>query len=195
MKISFECGEGSASLFLDMLNKLSGSNKVKIRIGGDEYDFNPDVDSVGNIMINDVSIDPVEAFRLRNLRETLLLLANTPNPSPAPIPNTAPVSITPTPSTDNSNTDDPNNDSDIAVLVRNVVDEKVAQNVIFTAYDITKELRTGGSDVRHYVVKPLVHDLFASGGMQGYSRTTQMVKGNVACVFHSLNDDPANYQG
>jgi len=80
-------------------------------------------------------------------------------------------------------------------LVKDVVADFIADEKLFSAYDITKTLRSDGNDVRHFEVKDIVHGLFAN-----YEMDTQMIRtgkrlsgGRWTLVYHLNWQDVSNY--
>lgn len=79
------------------------------------------------------------------------------------------------------------------------VQEKVGNCEVFTAFDVTKALRSKYSDFteRHKAVRSVVHEIFENGDIVDYNRTrTNLnVKGNdiAVFVFHPANIDISQY--
>jgi hypothetical protein len=80
-------------------------------------------------------------------------------------------------------------------VVEQVCDEQVHNGGMFTAHDITLEVRNRGHRVGHHEVRDAVHDYFARGGMGvAYTRTTISVPaGGTPFLYHRTADDPATY--
>ena len=80
-------------------------------------------------------------------------------------------------------------------VVEQVCDEQVHNGGMFTAHDITLEVRNRGHRVGHHEVRDAVHDYFARGGLGvAYTRTTISVPaGGTPFLYHRTADDPAAY--
>src|SRR4051812_177050 len=59
---------------------------------------------------------------------------------------------------------------ELSEQVRKIIDEKVDQGEQFTAYDITRRLRSDDYRVKHDHIRGEVHRIYLDGGMPGYSR-------------------------
>jgi len=206
--VSFKCEESTTQLFVQILNKLANAGDKnqtrKIRIGGDEYTFMGGCDFVSDLSINNhlySHMTPSEQRDIEILRAAIVAPAPTPTniPTPANVPATSPIdNSVPDNSNDNDPTDD---DSDIldsaeAISVRDVVVDKVGQNEMFTAFDITKALRQNGTQVVHRNIKQIVHALYNHGDMMGYDRSLINV-GNAPVrpfLYHPVSADPLTYQ-
>ena len=66
---------------------------------------------------------------------------------------------------------------------------------MFTAYDVTLEVRNRGHNEYHNNIKNVVHDYFGRGQMIGYNRTLVPVAGAPIppWVYHRTTDDPTTY--
>lgn len=82
--------------------------------------------------------------------------------------------------------------------IENVVSEFLAAEKMFTAWDVTMEVRKRSKDrVQHFEVKKEVHKIFDQGNMSGYSRTLANLQ-NVnpqPWIYHLSTDDPSIYDG
>lgn len=82
--------------------------------------------------------------------------------------------------------------------IENVVSEFLAAEKMFTAWDVTMEVRKRSKDrVQHFEVKKEVHKIFDQGNMSGYSRTLANLQ-NVSpqpWIYHLSTDDPSIYDG
>jgi hypothetical protein len=80
-------------------------------------------------------------------------------------------------------------------VVEKVVTEQVQSGQMFTAHDITLEVRNRGHKAGHNDVRVAVHDYFSRGGMGvAYTRTSITVPlGGNPFLYHRTVDDPANY--
>lgn len=86
-------------------------------------------------------------------------------------------------------------------VVEDVVNEKTQAGEMFTAFDITTEIRNRSHRVKHDEVRDLVHDYYTRGGLGiDYTRTTISVASNNQqqfvhpWLYHRLVDNPLNYQ-
>src|SRR5271167_157707 len=87
------------------------------------------------------------------------------------------------------------NDND--KIIKDLVASRVHRGEMFTAYDITKEVQQRGVKDGHYKggLRDLTHKLFASGEMDGYSRTNiDLGNGLSAFVYHPDAADPYTYK-
>lgn len=80
-------------------------------------------------------------------------------------------------------------------VVERVVLERAARNELFTAYDITKDLRAIGMQVKHDDVNGVVHTLYANTRIPGYSRSLLPVADGKPEVFiyHVCGQDAYEY--
>ncbi len=211
--VSFKCNESSTQLFVQILNKLAiaGEKNLtrKIRVGGDEYSFIGGSDTVSDLSIDGslyVNFTDAEKRDIAILRDAIV--------APRPVP------ASPTDTVDNQNdsdgvpdfhgvpdasngndNDEDDEDDDIlnsaeAIAVKDVIADKVSQNQMFTAFDITKELRKKGQQVSHYNIKRIVHTIYNNGDMQGYDRSLVNIAGVPLqpFLYHPMSADPAVYQ-
>lgn len=81
-------------------------------------------------------------------------------------------------------------------VIEAVVDEKVQANELFTAHDITLEVRSRSHRASHGEVKDAVHDYYGRGGLGvAYTRTIITVPGGGSpFLYHRSADDPSTYQ-
>lgn len=79
--------------------------------------------------------------------------------------------------------------------IQQVTEDKVANGEMFTAFDVSRTVQNLGHRERHTHMKHVVHDLFESGQLNGYSRTLIAVEQGKpeAWVYHPLNADPKTY--
>jgi hypothetical protein len=87
----------------------------------------------------------------------------------------------------------------VTANTNDVLNDFVKQNKMFTAYDVTKEVRNRlgpNIEVGHNIVRDRVHDMFALGVMPNkyYMAETKFPNGNVAILYHPNDIDPADYQ-
>ena len=84
-------------------------------------------------------------------------------------------------------------DSDEVIAVKEVIEDKISHDVMFTAFDITKELRKNGNKVRHGNIRSIVHNLFRNGEINGYTRTIIDINGERPFVYHPISSDASLY--
>lgn len=89
-------------------------------------------------------------------------------------------------------------DSQTFKIVEDVVNENVQNCKMFTAFDITREVRARvgkGTPVPHGDVKQEVHNMFASGQFANYARTLANlpISNPQPWIYHQNSDDPLNY--
>ncbi len=79
-----------------------------------------------------------------------------------------------------------------------VVNDFVDDTKMFTAWDVTVELRKQSKNrIQHFEVKKEVHRIFDQGNMFGYNRALANLP-NIALqpwIYHPLNADPNMYMG
>lgn len=79
-------------------------------------------------------------------------------------------------------------------VVEDVVNEKVNSGSMFTAWDVTQEVRNRGHRAKHAEVRDSVHDCYNRGIMGvAYTRTTITVATGNPWLYHRTVDDPATY--
>lgn len=79
-------------------------------------------------------------------------------------------------------------------LVDDIVQRRTSAGELFTAFDITTEVRQRGKQVRHGEVRDHVHDLFRGGGMgASYERSVVDIDGNKPWVYHRFDVNPKSY--
>jgi len=86
-------------------------------------------------------------------------------------------------------------DQDNRDLVDQVVEEKIAQREIFTAFDVTRAAKDLGADERHGGMKQAIHDAFSYMQTQGYDRVQvdlNAAKGR-PFVYHPKGADLTQY--
>ncbi len=210
--VSFKCDESSTDLFVKILNRLSVAGERnqtrKIRIGGDEYEYVGGVDSVTDVSVDGKKLSdmtPQEEQELETLRSNALPSAVvnnvvTPPPAPASISAQTSVGTVSVPQTSDSDDGDDEDDdllnSDEAIAVKDVVAGRVSQGAMFTAFDVTKELRGKGNQVQHRNIKEIVHALYTHGEMSGYDRSLVSISGAPIqpFLYHPTSCDPTTYQ-
>jgi hypothetical protein len=88
-------------------------------------------------------------------------------------------------------------DAAIQQVAEQVVDDKVQAGEMFTAYDVTLEVRNRGHRAKHNGgIKELVHDLFGQGRMTpDYTRTLINLPGAPIqpWCYHPITSDPTLY--
>ena len=204
--VSFKCDESSTDLFVKILNRLSVAGERnqtrKIRVGGDEYVFMGGSDTVKDLSIDGKIYSDMSPSEQRDLEILRAAVVTSPNTNPvvvgvAVIDNSIAPNVPVQTSDGNSQPDD---DADIldsaeGVAVRGVVASKVTQGQMFTAFDVTKELRSNGNQVRHNNIKHIVHALYNQGDMQGYNRSLIDVSGTSIrpFLYHPTSADTSTY--
>jgi plasmid stability protein len=84
--------------------------------------------------------------------------------------------------------------SSLISIIEAVVDEKVKAGEMFTAHDVTLEVRKRGHRADHNEVRDAVHDYYARGGLGvAYTRTNISVPGGQPLLYHRTVDDPSTY--
>lgn len=78
-------------------------------------------------------------------------------------------------------------------LYVDMINEKIAARKPFTAYDITRDVRSQGNAVEHYLYKEVVHDLFVNGQMDDYVRTLKQSPTGPCFLFHGPEFDASTY--
>jgi len=83
----------------------------------------------------------------------------------------------------------------IRTVIESVVNDKTQAGALFTAHDITLEIRKRGHKAPHNDVRDAVHDYYDRGGMGvAYTRSTIIVPlGGTPFLYHRLVDDPSGY--
>jgi hypothetical protein len=82
----------------------------------------------------------------------------------------------------------------LTTVVETVVSEKVQKGEMFTAHDVTLEVRQRGHRAGHGEVRDAVHDYYDRGEFGvDYTRTNISVPGGNPYLYHRSVDDPANY--
>lgn len=83
----------------------------------------------------------------------------------------------------------------IRPVVESVVDTQVQAGNMFTAHDVTLEVRNRGHRAGHTEVRDAVHDYYSRGGMGvAYTRSTITVPlGGTPFLYHRQVDDPTAY--
>ena len=87
-------------------------------------------------------------------------------------------------------------DAALQTVIEAVVNDKVQAGEMFTAYDVTKEVRNRGHRERHNNMKQVVHDYYGRGLMgSDYTRTLIPIQGAPvpAFLYHRYTDDPTSY--
>src|SRR5262252_3992392 len=87
-------------------------------------------------------------------------------------------------------------DAALQSVIESVVNDKVQDGEMFTAYDVTKEVRNRGHRERHDNIKQVVHDYYGRGLMgPDYTRTLIPIAGAPmpAFLYHRHTDDPTTF--
>jgi hypothetical protein len=88
-------------------------------------------------------------------------------------------------------------DSATIQIIEEVVEEKVRAGEMFTAFDISLEVKKRGGTDRHRHMKRIVHDYHDRGLMgAGYTRTLITIPGAKAqaYLYYHKSDDPSAYK-
>lgn len=84
--------------------------------------------------------------------------------------------------------------SSLVPVVEQVVNDKVVAGEMFTAHDVTLDVRGRGHRAGHAEIRTAVHDYYGRGGMGvAYTRSTITVPGGTPFLYHRLVDDPSNF--
>ena len=79
-------------------------------------------------------------------------------------------------------------------VIEKVIDDKVQLNEMFTAHDVTLEVRNRGHKAGHNEIRDIVHDYYGRGLMGiGYGKTNISVPGGNPILYYPLALDPNNY--
>ena len=87
---------------------------------------------------------------------------------------------------------------DEAVLdkIDDIVEEWISANKMFSAFEVSLEVKKRGLNERHRNMKSSVHDSIAEHGDGKYTRTLMDVGAPVhAWVYHPLTENPYTYEG
>lgn len=90
-------------------------------------------------------------------------------------------------------------DAEVESTTRDVIAEFCRYGMLFTALDVSNEVKTRITGVRHRQISPLVRAVFEAGDMAGgYTRTTIKVdigggKQAEAFLYHDQSRDPGEY--
>lgn len=170
------------------LNKISADESSRlIRIGGSEFRYDGGVCEIESVFIDDVDVNV-------SGQPTTIITGQT--------------SVTVTNDTCHSNTnyddnneehngDDSQSKSNLEIDVDIIITDLCDGEGLFTAYDITRELRAEGKKCRHSDVRNIVHNTYTSGEMlYDYTRSLIFVGHNhQAFVYHPKDVDPNVYNG
>lgn len=83
-----------------------------------------------------------------------------------------------------------------ANIVEDVIQDWVAKNQMFTAYDVTTQAKSNGADEQHYQMKGIVHDNWAYGffSRNNYDRTLIDVGDKIQpWLYHPIGADISSY--
>lgn len=84
--------------------------------------------------------------------------------------------------------------SSLVPVVEQVVNDKVVAGEMFTAHDVTLDVRGRGHRAGHAEIRTAVHDYYGRGGMGvAYTRSTITVPGGTPFLYHRLVDDPSSF--
>lgn len=77
--------------------------------------------------------------------------------------------------------------------IKDVIDDKIKNQVMFTAYDITTIVRAY-LKVKHSTIRDIVHDYFTNGDMTAdYTRTNVQSPSGGTYLYHPTTSDPNSY--
>jgi len=185
----FECNDSAYPTVIGILKHLErltlDLRSRVIRIGGDERTFDGNNDAVLSIIVDgNLNADAyVSAGRLKNRSRG----ASRPKTSR----KASRAVSTPPVSNYGSSTNLSDNDVD---TIKTAVTEKMSNREMFTAFDITKKVRSDGMRVFHNDVKSVVMDMHQTLADEGYTRTPmRLFNSRTAMVYHRIGDDPNNY--
>ena len=193
-KVSFECSDNAAWLFVEMLEQLKalGSDGLtrSIRIGGKEYTFEGDgEDKIDSFNINGVSDLSDLQKHFQTLRKKMV----------KKIAKKKPDSVVLTPG---GYAKDSNNAANLSLLSDEVVDaiesivlEWTDKEKMFTAFDVTKEAKSQGIQENHHALKTVVHKMFLNNEMPDYTRQLIEIDGDSAkpFLYFPVNSNPDDY--
>lgn len=199
-KISFMCNDEAVDLYISLIEKLQeSSGDRKIRIGGSEYDFYSDIDKAGGLLVDDTDYYSLSDFDQREFEvvranfiaskataveiEDESELVDSDSDSVEDDEEVACLqcgSYHPESTMDSEGlccdcSDEEPETSNLTNYAEQKVNAELSENIrmnrIFTAFDITKRIRTEGVKCKHEDVKQLVHNAFLNGEMDNYGRS------------------------
>lgn len=198
-KVSFECNEESVYLFSEIINKLinayENQESKKIRIGGSEYEFKGGVDSISSLAIDGkLFFDYTSDERLDFEKARIDALSPKVPVSVIPPPIPVPANVV----ADTKKDDNVTDAYDATMMedrVEDLVNDKVSNSEMFTAFDITKSFRNNGVKYPHNDVKKIVHNMFKDG-IIGYDRIRTDKTGAPVqpFLYFPIGADPSTYQ-
>lgn len=180
-KISFETSDEGYEKMIDLLRQLtfiskSGVKRV-IRIGGNEKEFDGNIDIVYNLMVDGVKDNGVynQSSLSKNKKTSRKNTTNSTSDNLVDL-------------NDSNNSDDKKNIEDIVV-------EMIDAGKLFTAYDVTQEARNRGIFKCHNVIKKIVHEMFKNEEMPNYIKGTIQIDGKITnpIVYHPIGTDSDDY--
>lgn len=83
--------------------------------------------------------------------------------------------------------------NDLQSKVMVVINDWIAKDYMFSAFDVTKKLRHQGDSVSHWEVRNIIRDEFNNGSMGSYIRSLVKVAIDNTFVYHSLTQDSDSY--
>ena len=87
-------------------------------------------------------------------------------------------------------------DATMITKIKDVVMDKVNDNEMFTAFDITKAIKNQGVSAKHNDIKKVVHGMFFNGDMGGgYDRQVVRIGKAKPFVYFPIVSDPTTYMG
>lgn len=80
-------------------------------------------------------------------------------------------------------------------MVKGEVQDLISKGAMFTGFDVTRILRIADPNVKHFIVKEAINDLFEDGEFDHYDRTLVNIPGvkTAVWVYHDSNDTPYSY--
>lgn len=190
--VGFTCNESALPTVTGILKQLAevSSNRQKriIRIGGDEKIFSAD-DIVFDITIDGALdttpyIPSIRKSRRKNQSSNPPSLVSSASSQPVP-------SVTSVVASDSQTQISDENKETVVDVVKEFVDSRRK----FTAFDITKEVKSRGVRERHGSIKKIVHEMFENDDMLSYIRELIQIDNVSTAPFLYLpnGDDPEDY--
>lgn len=84
-------------------------------------------------------------------------------------------------------------DIQLEAQIENTIRTLVSEGEMFTAYDVTRILRSQGVQVYHSQVRSVVYQMFNNDMDDNYTRTLFNLGQNSAFVYHHAMEDPSDY--
>ena len=77
--------------------------------------------------------------------------------------------------------------------VEAIISEWTNKGYMFSAFDVTKKVRHGGTTAAHWEVRDLVRNEFHNGNMSTYIRTLVTLPSSESFVYHPITADSSKY--